>query len=119
MKLEPVACPFCGNYPWFDGDADHFDADHYYVDMNLTCCVTMNERMGWREANCTPVKDRQERLKAALVEKWNKRAIPDGYVVVRAEPTKAMIDAGWDAFALPGGEVIAVYKAMIAAKAES
>ncbi len=73
MTDKICKCPFCGGDPWFEGDGDNWRDDRRYVQMKLVCCVTMSSAIGWSAARDMQSKDREEFLKKALVEKWNKR----------------------------------------------
>lgn len=95
-ELKP--CPFCGGVPEYSINMGY--ADKYVL-----------------ECECG-VKKTSETLEM-LNNKWNQRAIPEGYTIVPIVPTENMIKAALD---LEFGEfdgVELIYKAMIeASKAE-
>ena len=68
-----LACPFCGEQPWFTGDAGHWKDENRYVELDLECCATMNEFIGWQRAREMTVAERTDELKSRLIERWNKR----------------------------------------------
>ncbi|WP_027859235.1 Lar family restriction alleviation protein [Marinobacterium jannaschii] len=72
QKLKP--CPFCG------GEAELIEAQYPYVECT-ECGISIDF-----------LRNREFDHKAA-VDKWNARHIPEGYVLVPVEPTKAMFEA--------------------------
>ena len=67
-------CPFCGGgQPVFEGDAAEWKDDRRYVQLSLTCCATMIEGMGWKQARELTVSERETVLHKALADRWNVR----------------------------------------------
>jgi hypothetical protein len=71
MTILP--CPFCGNEPWFEGDAADWEDDARYVQLELRCCTTMTETIGWQQARRMTVEARTIELKNKLASQWNRR----------------------------------------------
>lgn len=72
-KLLP--CPFCGDTPQFKGSAEDWQDEHRYVELSLTCCVTMTEAIGWRQAKDLTVEARTSELQTRLTKLWNTRRV--------------------------------------------
>jgi hypothetical protein len=70
---ELEKCPHCGESPSFEGSASNWKDDNRYVELSLTCCATMTEAMGWRQARELTVAQRTEFLKERLTKRWNTR----------------------------------------------
>lgn len=71
MKI--LNCPFCGEKPWFEGDASEWKDESRYVELSLTCCSTMTETIGWMRARDMSISERTKELTQRLTERWNKR----------------------------------------------
>jgi len=93
--LQP--CPFCGDEPWFEGDASVWKDDRRYVEMSLGCCARITDMLGWKLARDMTHEARTERLKVKLSDAWNRRtpaepaaaegpAVPIGEVVMAVKP---------------------------------
>lgn len=93
--LQP--CPFCGDEPWFEGDASAWKDDSRYVEMSLGCCARITDTIGWRLARDMTHEARTERLKAKLSEAWNRRA-PAEPAAAQAEARKPDLGAAVDRF---------------------
>ena len=73
MSSNLLPCPFCGGLPYFEGDAKDWKDDHRYVELSLTCCVTMCETIGWKRARDMTIEARNKELQIRLTDKWNTR----------------------------------------------
>jgi hypothetical protein len=66
-------CPFCGDTPWFEGDAADWQDDCRYVQLTLKCCVTMTAAIGWKRAREITVEARTTEMQSNLIDRWNAR----------------------------------------------
>lgn len=73
MTEDLIGCPFCGDIPYFTGDGDNWQDENRYVEMGLSCCISMTESIGWRKARDMTTKERQDQLSQRLLERWNER----------------------------------------------
>jgi hypothetical protein len=73
VDVSPLPCPFCGDQPWFEGDANQWRDDRRYVELSLTCCATMTENIAWRNARDMTAKEKESELKRQLITNWNNR----------------------------------------------
>jgi hypothetical protein len=73
----------------------------------------------WSPTWCDNAADEIERLRAALAAREpdgaQPVAVPDGFVMVPVEPTKAMLTAGIAEFCGPRHSIEGAYRAMLAA----
>lgn len=71
QELKP--CPFCGDHPSVEYNG--WQDENRYVEMQLKCCVTMSDSIGWWKARDMQEAQRREELWKSLAEKWNTRYV--------------------------------------------
>ncbi len=76
MSHVLTRCPFCGDRPSFSSVEEK--DERRYMGMQIECCVTMKEGIGWhRYRDMTKAAIKSE-LEAALTKQWNERYTPEG-----------------------------------------
>lgn len=115
-KLKP--CPFCGGT-----DIRHHATLTYEIGRRVKCmsCHAEGPPARW-DLKGDNARDTERRRRNAAFEAWNRRAIPEGYVLVPIEPTDDMLHAAQERLceirnvtSFDDGEQASLYRAMLSA----
>lgn len=113
-----LQCPFCGGKAALNG-FKRTQFGGYFVECNICYANVGKNFCGDGEAGGT-VEDHSFDTESEAIAAWNRRSVPEGFVMVPVEPTPEMLAAGSEGWyeATMGSMIRDMYKAMIEAAQE-